>query len=1041
MKNQFSLIVLSSLLLAACTGSKAPQNEFANHGFMDGIFSTRPQTARPVTAIIKLKNPALLETATRENGVLKVDSELLAALQEEQTNTIAELQKISSDIRILMRYRLVLNALTVYAPQEVLEKIQSLPNVISAERSANFARPLPLDTDKKAGLVGANTSVGFIGADSAYAEGIHGEGMRVGIIDTGIDYTHKMFDGEGTVEAYKANKPSEANSAFPNKKVVGGIDIVGTEFNSASPNFDKHIPVPDVNPLDEAGHGTHVAGTVAGIGDGVNTYSGVAPAAALYAIKVFGAEGSTSDEAVIAALEYAADPTGDLTFKEQLDVVNLSLGSGYGSAHNFYNQAIKNLSRGGTVVVASAGNSGDKPYITGSPAVSDDAISVASSVDNQDQNILFPTALFAAGGETITAEVMEASIAKPLKDIADAKGEVVFAGFADVDFEQALKDQLQGKVALIDRGRVNFSEKIRRAQEAGAIAVVVANNADGDPFTMGGEGEFTIPAVMITKDAGAKIKAKLALGAVVADLKSAAKLDKPWLIDTISDFSSRGPRSEDGLIKPEISAPGSNIISAGIGGGAKGVLMSGTSMAGPHIAGVMTLLKQKFKTLESAELKSVLMSQSKVITDDKKNIYPVARQGAGRVQIADSINAKIVTIPASLSFGITDIEKQKTVSQKITVKNLGTEAVTLKTEWKGSSALQISASDVTLAAGETKTITVTAKVLAAQMTAANQELDGFLKLSNEKETLAHLPALMVARQISQVSAKSLTVHATSAADAAGSDAEVVLQNPSTNKGVAFLFNSLGVDSRKKDAKPDLAHNRNCDMQSAGYRIVEKDGARVLQVAVKLYERMTTWNSCELNVQIDANGDNKADQEIAGVTQDSLAGLASDAFASLLLDGNRARDLRKQYEAALLVDAKNAKEDYTSALLGMRGMQVFDGSTLAIVEADVSALAIADSGELNIKISTTHQSDNAVEYDDYLGQQENEWKKISLGAQGAGYIAMPEVVELAGQETKTVSLQKGYGAEDLIVYAPQNRNVVDVLVEDSQSQIIAPAFAE
>ncbi|MBS1970640.1 MAG: S8 family serine peptidase [Bdellovibrionales bacterium] len=1041
MKNQLSSIVLSSLLFAACTGSKAPQNQFENHGFMDGIYSTRPQTSHPVIAIIKLKNPALLETATRDNGVLKIDQDLLTAIQDEQTSTIAELQKISPDIRILLRYRLVLNALTIYAPQEVLEKIQALPNVITAERSANFARPRPLDTDKKAGLVGTHTSVNFIGADAAYAEGFHGEGMRVGIIDTGVDYTHKMFNGEGTEEAYKANDPAQANAAFPNKKVVGGLDLVGTAFDSASPNFDKHIPVPDVNPLDEAGHGTHVAGTVAGLGDGVNTYSGVAPEASLYAIKVFGANGSTSDEVVIAALEYAADPSGDLSFKEQLDVVNLSLGSGYGSAHNMYNHAIKNLSRGGTVVVASAGNSGDKPYITGSPAVSDDAISVASSVDNQDQNILFPTVQFAAGGETITTEMMEAAVSKPLADVADAKGEIVFAGLGDADFEQPLKDQITGKVALIDRGKVNFSEKIRRAQEAGAIAVIVANNADGDPFTMGGDGHYDIPAVMISKDAGAKIKAKLALGAVVADLKTTAKLDKPWLIDTISDFSSRGPRSEDGLIKPEISAPGSNIISAGVGGGAKGVLMSGTSMAGPHITGVMTLLKQKFKTLNSQELKSIAMSHAKVITDGKKNIYPVARQGSGRVQIADSLDAKIVTVPAALSFGITDSEKQKTLSQKITVKNLSTDTVNLKAEWSGSSALQFSVPSISLAAGETKTVTITVKVSAAQMTAANQELDGFLKLSTDKETLAHLPALVVARQISNISAQSLKVHATSAADAAGSDADVVLQNASANKGSAYLFNSLGIDGRKKDAKPDLAHNRNCDLQSAGYRIVEKDGARILQVAVKLYERMTTWNSCELNVQIDSNGDNLPDQEIAGVPKESLPGLTGDAFVSLLLDGNKARDLRHQYEADLAANKKDAKEDYTSALVDMRGMQVFDGSTLAIVEADVSALAIADSGELNIKISTTHQSDNAVEYDDYLGKQETEWKKISLGAQAAGYVNLPEVVDLGAQETQTVSIQKGYGAEDLIIYAPQNRSVVDVLLEDSQSQVIAPAFGD
>src|SRR5207253_1953617 len=176
------------------------------------------------------------------------------------------------------------------------------------------------------------------------------------------------------------------------------------------------------------------------------------------------------------------------------------------------------------------------------------------------------------------------------------------------DFEQALKDQIKGKVALIDRGKVAFSEKIKRAQDAGAIGVVVANNADGDPIAMGGDGSFDIPGMMITKAAGITVKAKLALG-------------------------------------------------------------------------VMTLLKQKYKELNTLELKSVLMGHGKVIADEKKKIYSVSRQGAGRVQVADSINAKLVTVPASLSFGLTDIEKQKTLSKSLLVKNISAETLTLKPEW------------------------------------------------------------------------------------------------------------------------------------------------------------------------------------------------------------------------------------------------------------------------------------------------------------------------------------------------------------------------
>lgn len=1035
----FSSLLLSTLLITGCTAQQTPQGTVANAAFLDGLYVTRPEIEEPMIAILKLQNPALLETSKRQNGQLVIDKRLLAAIQQEQDATIAALQKISPKIRVLIRYRLVLNGLAIWAPADVFEQIKGLPNVVMGEKSGTFARPQAKEADTK-GLVGANTSVNFIGSEAAYAQNIHGEGMKVGIIDTGVDYTHKMFLGKGTEEAYKNNDPKKANAAFPNKKVVGGIDIVGTEYNSGSQDLEKRIPVPDANPLDEGGHGTHVAGSVAGIGDGISAYSGVAPAADLYAIKVFGAKGSTSDEVVIAALEYSADPTGDLSFKDQLDIVNLSLGSGHGNPHIMYNHAIRNLVRGGTVVVAAAGNNGDKNYIVGAPGVSDDAISVASSVDNQSQNVQFPAAQFTFTDDTLTSEAIEGAITKPLAEVTELKGEIIYLGLADADFESPIKEQIKGKVAFIDRGKVAFADKIKRAQENGAIGVVVANNADGDAFVMGGDGEFTIPGVMIAKKDGDLIKEKLKSGSVAVDLKPATKIQKPWLADTISPFSSRGPRSEDGVIKPEISAPGSNIISAMMGGGDKGVLNSGTSMASPHVAGVMALLKQRHKELNPYELKSVLLAHGKIISDEKKNQYTVSRQGSGRVQVASSLEAKVVTLPSTLSFGITDIEKQKTLRQEIVLKNISPETLTLKPEWKGSAGLKISAQAVTLAPGESQKVLVTAKVTASLMNSPNDELDGYLTFSTEKETVAHVPALVVARQISQISAKSLTVHATSAADAAGSAADLVIQNAGVNKGTAYLFNLLDKDGRKKDAKPDLAHNRNCDMQSAGYRIVEKDGARVLQVAVKLYEGQTTWDTCEVNVQIDANGDNKTDQEIAGLPAENLPGLTGGTFVSLLLDGETARELRKKYEADYATDPEKAKEDYTAAVIDQKGMVVFDNSTLAIIEADVSALALADTGELNIKVSTTHQDAGAIEYDDYLDGQEARWEKISVNANAQAFAQMPEEIELAGQETVTVPLLKGYGAGDLILYTPQNKSVRDTVLEDAQSQIVPVTFA-
>ncbi len=1028
---------LSIFFTAGCTVSAPSHNEFSKFGFMEGIYATRPQTTNPLITTLKLKNPALLETAERQNGVLSIDKELAQAIQNEQMATIIELQKISPEIKVLIRFRLVLNALTILAPAEAMDKIKTLTNVIASEKSGNFASPQPLfSAEGQAAVVktnfAANTSVKFIGTEAAYAQNIHGEGMRVGIIDTGIDYTHKIFLGEGTKLAYQNNKPALPNAGFPNQKVVGGIDLVGTEYDTNSPNFAKHIPVPDLNPLDEAGHGTHVAGTVAGIGDNINTYSGVAPGAELYAIKVFGARGSTSDEVVIAALEYAADPSADLSFKEQLDVVNLSLGSGYGSSHTMYNQAVRNLSRSGTVVVASAGNSGNKSYITGAPAVIDEAISVASSIDNMNQNILFATAQFSfvnsvdSANEVLNAEIVEGLVTKPLIEVTTLKAKVIALGFADTDFEQALKDQIKGNVALIDRGIVGFSDKIKRAQEAGAIGVIVINNVDGDPIAMGGEGKFDIPAVMITQSAGATLKIKLAAGLVFVDMKSAAMMEKPWLIDTISEFSSRGPRSEDGMIKPEITAPGSNIISAAFGSGEKSISMSGTSMSSPHIAGAMALLKQKHRELSTQELKSLLMGHGKVISDTDRKAYSVSRQGAGRVQIASSIDAKLVSLPASLSFGIVDIENQKTISKDITLKNISKESLSLKPEWNGTAELIFSANSLTLAPGESKTISVTMKVLASEIKSTNDELDGFVKFNiddenADNEAAIQIPVLIIARQISQISAKSLLIHTNNMA-------EITIQNTGLNKGAAYLFNLLGNDAAKKPSLPDaLASNRNCDMQSAGYRIIEKDGSHILQVAVKLYEPMTTWNTCEVNVQIDNNNDHQVDQEIVGAPMSRLPGLAGDTFVSLLLNANKAREIRRQFEVDITGKAKDVKEDYTKAILDQRTMQVVDGSTLAIIEANISQLTMTSTNELNIKISATHQDAGIIEYDDYLGKQETLWQKISINAMAQSFIQLPELVVLNGQETQTIRFQKGDGTDNLILYAPQNKTATDCLI--------------
>ncbi|MEZ0392554.1 MAG: S8 family serine peptidase [Pseudobdellovibrionaceae bacterium] len=1050
------LFFLPLVLLLACSPKKSPLELFG--GEDTGIFSNRPIKQDQFIAIVKLSSPALLTTAQKLEGRTQIDAELAKKIEEEQTKTIEDLKSLSSEIRVLFRYRLVLNGLAIVAPMSLQEQLKSRLHISYVEREGQFGRPITRAVDHKNLLrsfsLAEKNSVKFIGSETVHAAGIRGQGMRVGVIDTGIDFTHSMLGGAGTKEAYEAVNPAKPTEAFPNSKVVGGIDLCGTEYDSASGNYRLHLPVPDENPLDEQGHGSHVAGTIAGVGDGVETYSGVAPEALLYAVKVFGKDGSTGDAVVIAALEYSADPNLDGQPDDQLDVVNLSLGSSYGNPHILYGEAVGNLSNGGTVVVASAGNSGNNDYIVGAPSVANEAISVAASVDDMAHNWQFSTVKFVSSLGEHVVEAIEGPISKPLKEAGDVSGKLVAVGLADQDFSPELAAQVKGNVAFIDRGIVTFGEKIRRAFEAGAIGVVMANNQPSAPIAMGGgpEDKFDIPAVMIPQDLGNTLREEIKQTDVVIHFQNADKVEKPELIDTLTGFSSKGPRSIDGLLKPEISAPGANIISAAMGEGNKGVQMSGTSMAGPHVAGVMALLKQARPDLNSQELKSILMGRAKSIVDETKVNYLLSRQGAGRVQVDASVAAQVVADKVAFSLGEVNIEMQKMVRDSVRVRNISKETLTLNVEMSEATGLKLETPQtLTLVAGESKELALQFRLDVSQLTEKSGELSGLLKLTANGTEVHRIPVLAVAKKISQVEAQALKVHADSAASATGALVKLSLANKGVQDGLALPFNLLGVDARKENVHHDPFMSRACDLQAVGYRIVEKtvgdQKLKVLQIGMKVFEPMTTWNLCELSVLIDADGDEKPEQELAAIQLGNVKGLSTavneNMFASVLLDATVARKLRSEFEERAIVGPVDgqpvADENYAEAALDLLPLMTFNRSTVHLVEADVTKLARRATGELQIKVAALFNDPNAVEMDDFLASQATQWQPLSLEEKSQAFMNLPEVLEVKAGASVTADLDKGQGKGDLLLLFPDNRTVVSDTESDDQLQILKPVF--
>lgn len=1027
-------LILTLALVTSC----APKN--SNQSSLDLIaakyFSMRPQASGQYVGIIQLTQPALLSTAQTVDGKAVVDEELKAAILAEQAEVVEKIKAISGDVKIIATYKLVLNAIAFTAPSDVAAKIESIEGVAKLVQSSEFLRPHNVDSEAKVQKIvtdlNEKNSVKFIGADKLHKLGIAGQKMRVGIIDTGIDYTHIMLGGPGKKEIYDSIDPSKGNQYFPNAKVVGGVDFVGTNFSAGGTKLEQQIPVRDENPIDEAGHGSHVSGTVAGIGDGVISYSGVAPEATLYALKVFGKEGSTSDIAVIEALEYAADPTEKADASNRLDVVNLSLGGGFGKPKILYSEAIKNLTHAGTIVVASAGNSGDNPYITGAPATSEEAISVAASIDYMPQNISIPAVELKIAGVPQLMEKVEGSTTVPAAE-SNVTGTFVYIGNGQAVAEE-VKPLVKGHIALIDRGAISFEQKFKVAQELGAIGVVVANNVDAAPIQMGAEAKYAFPAVMVSKAVGTAIKAALAANTeVVFNFSPGQIISRDDLIDTITDFSSRGPRSIDSLIKPEISGPGANIISAAFGTGSESVQFSGTSMSGPHLAGVMALLRQAFPKDSVAFLKARLLNNAKILMAHGEHVA-VSRQGAGRVQVEEAYLAKVVAMPATLSLGEVPVASAKTISKKVTLTNTSDKDMLFTTTAMKSKNISVSVqSSVKVKANSTQSFNVSFTLKREDASKNNIEADGFVILNSVDGSKISIPFLAVLNKVSDITASDLVTQTDSKVDRNGAEVKLKLTNTSKSSGDALIFNLLGVDDRKTVLNPgNLSSTTICDLESAGIRIVDKtvDGQtiKVLQLGVKLYDTLTFWQPCDVSLQIDANNDGIADQELLGIKADYVSGITQEIFASLLLDAQMARSIRAAFEG----DMANIKESYVPAILDARDMQFYNHSNVAVIETDLSKVLKGKNGNIGIKVAVTHLESDSSKADDFLASHGEKWQKINLSENALAFYDMPEVVTVNENDVENVSMKRGLGNMRALVLFPHN---TPTSLKDRQSQIL------
>ncbi|MFM8879437.1 MAG: S8 family serine peptidase [Verrucomicrobiota bacterium] len=661
-------------------------------------------SAAPGTYQLMLSGDSVLEareTSAKSGADAKAQVDTGKARRRALIGEHALLQKRlagSGTVVIGSTYTLA-NSLLVTTDDASVERLRSLPGVMAVER----VRPMERHT---------RTSVPFIGAPQVWLprgaeSGFTGRGVRIAIVDSGIDYLHAQFGGSGNPSDYAANDPSVIEpGTFPTAKVIDGWDFAGDDYDAGG-EFGSTSPMPDEDPLDPRanGHGSHVAGIAAGLGVladgspfagpyGASIYTnrfligpGVAPEASIIAFKVFGARGNTA--LVPLALDAAADPNGDGNTADRVDVLNLSLGSPFATEGEVAQTgAINRLVNLGTVVVISAGNSGNTHYVVGSPGAAAKAITVANTYDDgSTSSTISVTAPAEVAGEYAAVEgVFTLPIASAGKITAQVVATLPANACQDGDNGRVTNtSEVKGKIALIDRGTCFFSSKVRAAQQAGAVAVVMVNNVDGFPIPMGGSGDTSdikIPGVMISRTDGAILRRRLADGLFIT-LEPRSATVRPELADRLNDSSSRGPVAYSSRLKPDLAAPGSSIPSTRAGYGTEAVSMTGTSMSAPHVAGAAALIRQARPTWNPLEIKAALMNTATRTANGDGVAYPESRVGAGRLALIDALATPVIARNASasdqvsISMGALELSGPHTEERRVRLTNKGTQPVTL----------------------------------------------------------------------------------------------------------------------------------------------------------------------------------------------------------------------------------------------------------------------------------------------------------------------------------------------------------------------------
>jgi minor extracellular serine protease Vpr len=838
-------------------------------------------------------------------------------------------------------YRYLFNGLRVHIPASQLEALRANPHVADVQLVTRYQRATVSGgaVRGRAGALPSNAGAASevqaknVWAQTATSKAGTGYGVKVAVIDSGIDYTHDDFVRDG-------------DTTFPTAKVIAGYDLVGDDYAPGEGGIHE-LPIPDSDPMDcsiedGGGHGTHVAGTIAGFGIKSNgdTYGavsterytsslnistfkiapGMAPLASLIAVRVFGCDGAT---------ELAADGI-EKAVALGAHVINLSLGSPYGIKGGAEQAAINAAEKAGVTVVVAAGNEGDQPFLVGSPSTEDGAISVAALNDRA----TYPGARLAiAGWGTLTtngtgggpvAKFLNTNVSDlttpvtgyvaRLETTADdgattSLGCPVTGGDGTEyvqDWDPATTD-MTGKIAVVRRGSCTFADKVSAMIAEGAAAVIILQRSDIIFGTDGIDNECTndddcatyppfqgpdtptgaIPVLMANGLVGYRLNNWINSGEIGDDLATISA-EATDVVDnedyhTVAEFSSGGPRWGDLALKPEVAAPGVDIVSAASGSGDGAAWFSGTSMATPVVAGVAALVKQANSTWTPAAIKSALINTAKSVGSSVQ----LRLVGAGRVNALNAVKAKVTLDAgpnATMSFGMVygDATATLTKSQTFTVKNNGTTSQSYKFAVAAAAGFTIpsgvtvriysgtslvtSSTALALAAGKSRTLTV--KLSATTAAQKNFDYSGLNPLNvvitgtaSGKPTL-RLPVYALFQHVEKFSfaaTGSSSPYSIATTISTGTQ-DAHYANGTTRPISIWPYAWLTRDGRERIGNG--ADIKNVGVSAYG---IPADwgtsGTGSVEMVITSWDTMSNIAMNEWDIELDADGDGTADQVI------------------------------------------------------------------------------------------------------------------------------------------------------------------------------------